>query len=707
MLSRRLGPIWLIACILLVSIASSYGVGQTAVSLHPSAPANDRKFVVTGLGSGTVSLDGPWQFQIGDDLKWAAPDFDDSGWRQLSADKPWGDQGYPSYTGYAWYRLRISLSTNSGDEPSLALLVPHLDDVYDIYWNGKSIGRSGKFPPYPTWYRSSDPPILYSLNSEAQIAMNSAPETPTHRVEGTLAIRVWKAPLLSDDSGRTGGFEGAPIVGTRSALAAYRGALDYHWLRAHEFSFNLNLLYGIVGMLSLIIWLRDRKQRPVLWMTGFALAPLVRLVLYGMRFAWPVGLSNALGEPVSSIRDICLWFLLLWLLHLDNDTALVRLTRRFAVISLSATLLDALTAIADASVHWYWLIQLADAIATVVYFITAALPLLLVAIAVTRNTQLDSARWMVAIAAFLSGMIQVTLGMAPQGSRFTHWTLADTLEAPMFLLNGNAVNLRALSGLLLLVAIVYAVYRISMENRRRQSMLEQEFSSARELQQVLIPETLPSVPGYAITSSYRPAQEVGGDFFQIIPLENEATLVIVGDVSGKGLKASMAVSLIVGMIRALIGSIGTPAELLTELNRCLCGRMQGGFTTCQVLRVEANGDCLLASAGHPAPYLNEIELDVPGSLPLGLSPTALYEQIALNLKVRDHLSLYTDGLLEARNKAGDLFGFDRIGRLFAARPAASKATEAAVAFGQDDDITVVILTRVPSGKESTTVHTIA
>ncbi len=99
----------------------------------------------------------------------------------------------------------------------------------------------------------------------------------------------------------------------------------------------------------------------------------------------------------------------------------------------------------------------------------------------------------------------------------------------------------------------------------RQAAIERELQSARELQQILIPETLPQLPGYALTSAYIPAQEVGGDFFQVIPLDGEhadSTLIVLGDVSGKGLKAAMAVSVIVGAVRSLADFTSSPAEIL-------------------------------------------------------------------------------------------------------------------------------------------------
>ena len=236
------------------------------------------------------------------------------------------------------------------------------------------------------------------------------------------------------------------------------------------------------------------------------------------------------------------------------------------------------------------------------------------------------------------------------------------------------------------------------------SCIEQEFKNARELQQVLVPENIPPLPGFAITSAYRPAAQVGGDFFQIIPLQggphaDGSTLLILGDVSGKGLRAAMAVSLIVGATRMIADYTSSPAEILAGLNRRLYNRMSGGFATAIAMRLDANGACTVATAGHPAPFLNQRGMELPGALPLGLAPDGVYEESCFKLQVGDHFALYTDGLLEARNQSGELYGFERLETLFATRPSASQATEAAVNFGQDDDITVLTLTRLAKAED--------
>jgi serine phosphatase RsbU (regulator of sigma subunit) len=319
--------------------------------------------------------------------------------------------------------------------------------------------------------------------------------------------------------------------------------------------------------------------------------------------------------------------------------------------------------------------------------------------------RLDSARWLVAITALLTESLFSLRIAVEQGSRFTHWTIGDTIAQPLFFLNGNAFAPQTVTDSLLLIAIVYAVYRYMQGTLRRQGALEQELKSARELQQVLIPEALPEVAGFAVTSAYRPAQEVGGDFFQIIPLDGSytgSTLILLGDVSGKGLRAAMTVSLIVGAVRTVARFLPHPAEVLAELNSRLCGRLQGGFATCLVLRLDPDGHCAVASAGHPAPLVNKREIALPGSLPLGVVPGETYQESALVLREGDHLALYTDGLLEARNAKGEIFSFERLDALFSTFPSADQASDAAVNFGQDDDITVLTLTRLAMGEKSMT-----
>jgi hypothetical protein len=662
--------------------------------MKAATPASSTKsgtpLVLDGLGKDAAPLDGPWQFHMGDDPTWANPNLDDSQWEQLTADKPWGVQGHQSYQGYAWYRRSISITPAPGAPPDFTLLIPAIDDVYEIYWNGALVGHVGSMPPN----------LVELISIPAQTFGLGPVRT------GVLAVRVFKTPLGSNEDGKAGGFEDLPLLGSADAIAAAKGAMDFRWLRGRQFVFGLTSLYALVGLLSLFAWLRDRKQWLLFWMTVFAFTPLIDMVLVGLRLPYSNAVLAGLGQVSIQIREISQWFVLLWLLQLHESPKLARFIRIAAIVCLTGGTLDGLLFFLYPNVLGIIAYQITDAVFTALILPWEVVPAILVTYAVLHRQRLDSARWVVASIAFLNAMVYWVQNVTIQGVRFTHWTLAERMNSPMFSLNGNPINALLAIRTLLFLSIVYAVVRYLIESRRRTAVLEREFQNARELQQVLVPETLPAVPGFTLTSAYRPAQEVGGDFFQIIPLDGGSTLVILGDVSGKGLKAAMAVSLIVGAVRALADSHPSPADLLAQLNRRLYGRLQGGFATCVILRISANSECTVASAGHPAPFINDRELTLPGALPLGLSFEAEYEESTFNLKVGDHFALYTDGLLEARSQTGELYSFARLQTLFATNPNAAQATEAAVNFGQDDDITVLTLTRLATGQESTATHTI-
>jgi len=166
-------------------------------------------------------------------------------------------------------------------------------------------------------------------------------------------------------------------------------------------------------------------------------------------------------------------------------------------------------------------------------------------------------------------------------------------------------------------------------------------------------------------------------------------LVVVGDVSGKGLRAAMLVSLIVGTLRTLAEQDLSPGELLQGMNRRLHKRMEGGFATCVCARITLDGKIVLANAGHLPPYLNGEELDVPTDLPLGIIPEIGYEERTYQARPGSRIVFLTDGIVEARNRKGELYGFEQT-KVLARRPS-EEIAKAAQRFGQADDITVISL----------------
>ena len=260
-------------------------------------------------------------------------------------------------------------------------------------------------------------------------------------------------------------------------------------------------------------------------------------------------------------------------------------------------------------------------------------------------------------------------------------------------LDGSLIILCVSLGYTGFVFTSISVGRRYMQSQLEKASLQSEMTAAREVQQLMVPDRLPSVIGYAIDSIYRPASEVGGDFFQVIPLKSGRTLVVVGDVSGKGLRAAMFVSMIVGMLRTVTDFTEDPAEILGELNRRLFGRTQGAFATCLVVRLGEHGQLALANAGHPAPYLNGIEIPFAGSLPLGLMEHVDYAGTRLEMQAGDRAVLMTDGIAEARNQQNMLLGFPRVERMLRDGATVKVVAEAAQQHGQEDDLTVIGIAR--------------
>ena len=402
--------------------------------------------------------------------------------------------------------------------------------------------------------------------------------------------------------------------------------------------------------------------------------------------------SFTMGGNNHAFEDIALWYVLLYLLDLDRYPALVRFTRYLAWFAFLCSVLDALVFYMPSIDSHAKLLQILDAVFTAGFSLPEIFPLILIVIAF-RNP-MDFSRRFVAIAAFLSDMYFVVAHTAAQGKRFTRWTLHDTMTQPLFSVHGVAVTMPAVLSLLLVCAIVYAVYRYMVEQGQRQTALEQEHRNARAVQQVLIPEATPQVPGFVIESFYKPAGEVGGDFFQVLATRDGGLLAVIGDVSGKGMPAAMTVSLLVGTVRTLAHFTQSPAEILSAMNVRMLGRSQGGFTTCLVLRAHSDGTLTIANAGHLSPYRNSIELAVETGLPLGLSAASSYPEEVHSLAPGEQLTLLSDGVVEARGRNGELFGFERTAAISAR--SAEEIAQAAQAFGQDDDITVLTLTFAPA-----------
>jgi len=242
----------------------------------------------------------------------------------------------------------------------------------------------------------------------------------------------------------------------------------------------------------------------------------------------------------------------------------------------------------------------------------------------------------------------------------------------------------------LISVILYRFVHVSQDEQRSSAELE----AARSVQAMLIPTELPSTRTFSLDSAYLPINGVGGDFFQALPLKDDSMLIVVGDVSGKGLQAAMNASSLVGALRNELSH--DPATVLSHLNQVMLGASLGSgsggpasFATCLCARIYPDGKMTIANAGHLSPYRDGRELELAPDLPLGVVPHIRYEQADFQLNPGDRLTFLSDGVVEAANAKGELFGFERTQQI--SHEPARFIAQTAQKFGQTDDITVVSL----------------
>jgi serine phosphatase RsbU (regulator of sigma subunit) len=199
---------------------------------------------------------------------------------------------------------------------------------------------------------------------------------------------------------------------------------------------------------------------------------------------------------------------------------------------------------------------------------------------------------------------------------------------------------------------------------------EQELRLARSIQQASLPKEVPSLERWQISPFYLPAREVGGDFYDFHPLSEGRLGLVVGDATGKGVPAALVMSTTCGMLRLAAQSSSSPGEMLQRVNETLFPYIPPNmFVTCFYAILEPNsGSLTYANAGHDLPYLwhggDAGELRARG-MPLGLMPGMSYEEGEISLREGNCVLFYSDGLVEAHDPKGEMFGFPRLRALVA------------------------------------------
>jgi serine phosphatase RsbU (regulator of sigma subunit) len=243
---------------------------------------------------------------------------------------------------------------------------------------------------------------------------------------------------------------------------------------------------------------------------------------------------------------------------------------------------------------------------------------------------------------------------------------------------------------------------------RERERVEQELHVARSIQQASLPEEVPTLEGWQIAPFYQPAKDVGGDFYDFLKLPEGRLGILVGDATGKGVPAALVMASARSMLRALAQTSNSPGDVLGRVNDPLVTDIPSNmFVTCFYAILEPQSSTLTyANAGHDLPYLwhgGDCEELRARGMPLGLMAGMIYEEKEIVFEAGEAALLYSDGLVEAHDPEGEMFGFPRLRALVAEHADEERLLEEALleelysfvgeGWEQEDDITLLTLRR--------------
>ncbi len=600
--------------------------------------------------TGLVKLLPGWREHEGDDLAWAAPDFDDSGWKRIDLD----DLG-AAQPGWRWYRLHVKLKPG---HDHLHLLFAGGEGTYELYIDG--VRQDG--PGLRSLFGVKRPTEqVYSLDDETDLVL-------ALRTHATPTYTGWYLPLFLTAS-----------VGTPGAIENLRASMESERLYAALPSIAINVLLMLAAFGAFALYRAQRRHSEYLWLGSYLLLlGLSNVLLYcATNGLIPLVYNNLIADPLIYLFTI----MQIQFTFAFAGQRVMRAWRVYEWALLSPIAISMMVTTGLVPGSRYVLVEAAA-------ILPAAL-LLPVLLLVWYRRGNREAGWLILPSLLPAATAAIfDLGSA---SIFTGWGKLDWLTDPIRV-GPIPLQISDVGDLLFVLAIAVVMFFRFTKVSREQARITAELTAAREIQRKLVPETSPEIEGYQVEAAYFPADEVGGDFYQVIGTHDGGTMVVVGDVSGKGLKAAMTGTLAMGALRVLASEGLGPGAILTRLNGQLAEMRHEGFVTCLCARIAAQGEVTMANAGHLPPYWNGKEMLLEPGLPLCLAEEASYAECAFRLEEGDRLTLLSDGVAEARDARGELFGFERAQAI--SGETANAIAEAALKFGQVDDITVLTLTRM-------------
>ncbi len=644
--SRVVALSLVLCCVVLLHVPSR------AQSTPPSTPL-----------PAVLTIDGPWRFELGDDARWADASFDDAPWRTVQLSRPTAEQGIETYSGFAWYRIRLTANQLApGGVRAQALLVsPDSVGQLTVFVNGID---SGSTPGMASGSLSmiQSAPFLVPLPASGPVV---------------IAIRSWAGTDVFVSRGLLTEVSAGPseLLGQRLALAA-----DRQWTQGAVAPLVLGFLFLALAGFGLVLFLAQRHHSEYLWLVFLGLSVAAGAIAEA---AYSLGsFSLETFRILSSFSGHIFMAVMLEFVLRFTQSLLRRTVRGLQIAVLTLPLLLLVT---PAMPHGIL------AVAAEVAFVA------LVSVMLFRAWRAGRTDAGVMFVPFFLASTADSIDTLLEFSASHHW-IPLAYASLRFHLGPVVFGVSAISYSVFLAALVavilYRFVRISQLEQRASA----EISAARGVQSLLIPTQLPSNQHFMLESAYLPINGVGGDFFQVLPLPDDSLLIVVGDVSGKGLQAAMNSSTLVGALRNELSH--DPATILAHLNRVLLGAVASPgqvpeldaapcFATCLCARIHPDGRLVIANAGHLSPYRDGRELPLPPALPLGVIAGVTYEPVTFQLRRGDRLVFLSDGVVEAANPEGELFGFERTQQV--ANESARYIASTARHFGQTDDITVVSL----------------
>jgi len=289
------------------------------------------------------------------------------------------------------------------------------------------------------------------------------------------------------------------------------------------------------------------------------------------------------------------------------------------------------------------------------------------------------------------------------------FVLGITSGLAFFALPTAAIGLWATAFVRQVTAVAETSERLrrAEEDREREA---QELSAARVIQQQLLPKELPSLPGWRLASYYQPARAVGGDFYDFLELPDGQLALVAGDVTDKGIPAALVMTTTHSIFRGDAPGLVSPGAVLEQANNRLYPDIPAHmFVTCLYAVLDPrSGRLRYANAGHNLPYVatadGVTELRARG-MPLGAMPDMTYEENEAYLAPGESILLHSDGLVEAHNPAGEMFGFPRLQEIVESSSGSEHLIDECLIelrefvgsdWEQEDDITLVTLKRTTS-----------